>query len=342
MTNSVRYVFILFLQPQAMSNSGVLTDKSEVFVFVPSYNHASFIERCLKSIIKQTLQPVKLLVIDDGSKDDSAQIIEQILNDCPFPCEFIVRENRGLCATLNEGFAQSFGDYFAYLGSDDVWLPSFLENRTSLLDKRTNAVLAYGNAILVDEKDCVLDCSAEWSLANYRDGDARPMLLEGVAPVSSTVVYRRSALAKFSWNQNSRLEDYELYLKLSSLGEFAFDSQILSLWRQHSYNTSKDMPLMLREVLAAQKRNITSLEVRAEQLEEIQQKVSFRYAQDFLQHGHKKEALRLAFSNLGGASTTPAILKFFLRLFVPMSLVNFRRKFLRQHLSTKYCRIIEN
>jgi alpha-1,3-rhamnosyltransferase len=99
---------------------------SEVFAFVPSYNHAPFIEKCLTSIIGQTLQPAKLLVIDDGSKDDSPRIIERILNDCPFDAELIVRENRGLCRTLNEGFARSAGKYFAYVGSDDYWLPEFL------------------------------------------------------------------------------------------------------------------------------------------------------------------------------------------------------------------------
>ena len=55
--------------------------KSEVFAFVPSYNHAPFIEKCLNSIINQTLSPKKLLVIDDGSKDDSPKIIEKILRN---------------------------------------------------------------------------------------------------------------------------------------------------------------------------------------------------------------------------------------------------------------------
>ncbi|HQU86728.1 MAG TPA: glycosyltransferase family A protein, partial [Pyrinomonadaceae bacterium] len=103
--------------------------KSEVFTFVPSYNHAPFIEKCLKSIINQTLKPKKLLVIDDGSKDDSPKIIEKVLKNCPFDSELIVRENRGLCATLNQGFSESSGEYFAYIGSDDIWLSRFLEER---------------------------------------------------------------------------------------------------------------------------------------------------------------------------------------------------------------------
>src|SRR5688572_18242115 len=89
-----------------------------VFAVVPSYNHAQFVERCLRSIISQTQPPKKLLVIDDGSRDGSPAIIEAVLKDCPFECELIARENRGLCATLNQALDMSGEQYFAYLGSD--------------------------------------------------------------------------------------------------------------------------------------------------------------------------------------------------------------------------------
>ena len=106
-------------------------EPATVSVVVPSYNHAQFIEATLRSIMKQTLPPAELIVIDDGSSDDSPAVIERVLNDCPFPCELIARDNRGLCATLNEGFERSRGNYFAYLGSDDLWLPDFLKARVA-------------------------------------------------------------------------------------------------------------------------------------------------------------------------------------------------------------------
>ena len=136
---------------------------SGAFVTVPSYNHAPFVERCLRSIIGQTLQPKKLLVIDDGSKDGSPAIIENVLNDCPFDSELIARENRGLCSTLNEALELSDGKYFAYLGSDDLWLPSFLDEQTRLLDARPDSVLAFSHAYLIDENDDVFDSTAEWT-----------------------------------------------------------------------------------------------------------------------------------------------------------------------------------
>ncbi|MCA1623979.1 MAG: glycosyltransferase family 2 protein [Acidobacteria bacterium] len=306
---------------------------SEVFTFVPSYNHAPFIERCLKSIIKQTLSPKKLLVIDDGSKDDSPRIIEKVLKNCPFDAELIVRENRGLCATLNEGFAASAGEYFAYLGSDDVWFSNFLEERIKLLHGKPNAVLGYGNALYLNEHDEIFNSSVEWWTFPT---DAREMLRLGIAPISSTVFYRRARLEKYRWNENSRLEDYEFYIKLCDEGEFVFDPQILSVWRHHGYNTSADIKLLMTEVLAAQKRNPEKLRLDETNFEEIQRAVRFRYADYSLYKGLKKDALKLALKNWRGASSIKQILRFSARMLLPMGVINLRRRFLREKMSGKY------
>ncbi len=315
---------------------------TEIFVLVPSYNHAPFIERCLKSILKQSLQPKKLLVIDDGSKDNSVKIIEEVLKDCPFEAELVARENRGLCATLNQGFALSSGKYFAYLGSDDIWLPSFLEERAKLLDKREEAVLGYGHSYFIDETGEIFDSTADYAenWANYPDGDARPMLRQGIAPVSSTVFYRRASLEKVSWNAASRLEDYEMYLKLAALGDFAFDPQVLSTWRHHGYNTSKDKALMLKEVIEAQARNFEFLGVTENELKKVQTEIEFRYARDFLQSGDKKEALKLARKSWRGAKSKTEIAKFILRMFVPMTGIQLKRKLKKENKSKRFEKIV--
>ena len=304
----------------------------EVFAFVPSYNHAPFVEECLRSILAQTLPPGKLLVIDDGSVDGSPAIIERVLKNCPFPSELVVRENRGLCRTLNQALELSEGDFFAYIGSDDLWWPEFLAARREMLERRPNAVLGYGHAFLVDEAGETFDNTAlhddDWGC--YPDGDAREMLLRGVAPVSSTIVYRRSVLERVGWNEGSRLEDYEMYLRLMNLGEFAFDPRVLSAWRQHGYNTSGDHLLMLDEVLAAQERNFDLLGVERGRLDEIQAQTKFRYARIQLQHGHKRSAMRLAGESWRGAESRLQLGKFAARLLVPMPFVELRRNLRKQ------------
>src|SRR5947209_8516008 len=123
-------------QHPSQDSSAGRREAARVSVVVPSYNHAPFVGAALRSVFRQTLQPAELLVIDDGSADDSPRVVEEMLKDCPFPCELIARANRGLCATLNEGLSKTRGRYFAYLGSDDLWLPDFLAARVPLLEER--------------------------------------------------------------------------------------------------------------------------------------------------------------------------------------------------------------
>ncbi|SRR5215203_2015398 len=310
----------------------------DVFAFVPSYNHAPFIEKCLTSIINQTLPPAKLLVIDDGSRDDSPRIIDRVLKDCPFDTELIVRENRGLCATLNQGLGLSSQKYFAYIGSDDYWLPAFFEARTKLLDSREETVLGYGHAYLIDENDAIFgntaDIKEDW--ANYPDGNPKLMLLNGVSPVSSTVFYRRAALEKVPWNEKSRLEDYEMYVRLGALGDFAFDPQVLSVWRHHSYNTSKDLMLMHREVIEAQNRNIEYLGVSREELEKFQSRIKFRNTKVFLQNGDKREAIMLGRESWRNASSLKEVGKSLMQLLLPKSFLQSYQKRKRERQVAGY------
>ncbi|HEX8129084.1 MAG TPA: glycosyltransferase [Pyrinomonadaceae bacterium] len=310
------------------------SDAATVSVVVPSFNHAPFIERTLRSVFRQTLPPLELVVIDDGSRDDSPHIIERTLRDCPFACEFIARDNRGLSATLNEGFVLTRGRYFAYLGSDDLWFPGFLRARVEALEARPRAVLAYGHAYSIDAADRIIDCTIDW--ARYRDGDVRRMLLETLAPLSPTVLYRRDALSKHRWNEEAGLEDYELYLRLSAEGEFAFNPAVLSAWRQHGYNTSRNLELMLRERLAAQRRAAASLDLSAKELAEFQTLAGFRSAQEFMRQGEKLAALKLASRNWRGALSKGEAFTLLAGLLAPHSLVARRQARRRARAAARY------
>lgn len=295
-----------------------------VSVIVPSYNHAQFIEATLRSIVKQTLAPATLMVIDDGSTDGSPAVIERVLTDCPFPCELLVRDNRGLCATLNEGFERSAGNYFAYLGSDDLWLPNFLAARVGHLESRPEAVLAYGHTYFIDEENRIIDSTADW--ATYTDGNVRQMLLQTTAPMSPTVLYRRETLEHQLWNEESELEDYDLYLRLSEYGPFAFDPAVLSAWRRHSANTSWDQTLMLNEQLKSQRNAALRFGLTNEQIEALQRTTRFNRAEDFLRVGEKSQALSLMVNNLSGVNSTRATARMLLRLLIPTSIMKRRER----------------
>jgi alpha-1,3-rhamnosyltransferase len=314
---------------------------ARVSIVVPSYNHAQFVAETLRSVFKQTHAPARLLVIDDGSRDDSPRIIEKTLEDCPFPCELIARENRGLCATLNEGLSKTVGEYFAYLASDDLWLPDFLAARVATLEARADSVLAYGHAFIIGERGRVEDCTLDW--ATYADGDARQMLLaETYAPMSPTVMYRRAAVERHGWNERARLEDYELYLRLSADGEFAFDSRVLSAWRRHGANTSRDFAWMIEARLEAQRNAAPQLGLGEKELERYQRALNFTGAEDLLRLGDKRAALRFLRHGLNGAPNARALARVALRLITPYSLVERRRLRRQADAAQRYGKVMSD
>ena len=304
---------------------------------MPSYNHARFVGAALRSVFAQAPAPARLVVFDDGSTDDSPRVIERELKACPFPCELIATRNRGLCATLNEGLSRASGRYFAYLGSDDLWLPGFLAARVRALGARPGAVLAYGHCLLIDEENRVVGSTADW--ASYADGDARAMLRETIAPMSPTVVHRLDALARHGWREGSRLEDYELYLRLAAEGEFAFDPRPLAAWRRHSSNTSRDQLMMLEEHLAAQRRVLPSQGLGEDEIERLASRVRFTRAEDFARLGDKRTALRLFTQNLRAAPSARSVARAALRLFAPAGLLRLRRARAERRACERYGRV---
>ncbi len=311
-------------------------DTKRISVLVPSYNHAKFVGRSLRSIIGQTHSPSELLVIDDGSSDGSPEVIADILKDCPFPSELIVNENKGLCATLNEGLSRTSGEYFAYLGSDDLWLPEFLANRFALLESRVEAVLGYGNGYLIDADDRIFENSADWRGFTFPDCDPRPMLYLGTAPISSTIVYRRSALEKRGWNEEARLEDYELYLQLAEDGEFAFDPSVLAAWRRHDTNTSRNLDFMLDECLAAQKRVAAKLGWGKDKLSGINRQTRFFFSEEYGRTGEKGKSLSLLLSNLRGAPSMQVMLRALVRSLIPSAILEKRKIGVRARNNQQY------
>lgn len=318
-----------------MSLPGNRVGESEtVSVLVPSYNHARFITRCLRSVIGQTYRPLQLIVIDDGSSDDSVPKIERELKNCPFESELIARDHKGLVKTLNEGLKHCRGKYFAYLGSDDIWLPGFLAARVKLLGSRNEAVLAYGHSFIINDEDQIIECTKDW--VPYRNGSAREMLLNLVVPFSPSVLYRRQILEHNHWSEDAVLEDYDLYLRLSVQGEFAFEEQTLCGWRSHENNKSRDLGFMLTECLEAQRRAIPILQLTPDELETAHARLKWRYAGDFIKAGEKGTGIKLLCLNFKGAPSYRSIARTVAAVLMPTSMQRWRKRYLQRRTMKDY------
>ena len=98
-----------------------------ISIIIPLYNHRQFVAESLDSIFQQTYNNLELIVVDDGSTDDSGEIAQKILLDSPYPYQFIQQKNKGAHAAINRGIQAAKGDYLAILNSDDRYVPRRIE-----------------------------------------------------------------------------------------------------------------------------------------------------------------------------------------------------------------------
>lgn len=126
-----------------------------VSVIVPCYNHGKFIVECINSIKRQSYKNIELTVIDDGSIDNSVNILRQLQNEYDF--NLIVQENRGLPATLNKGIKEYVkGKYIAICASDDYWALDKIEKQVLYMEANESFAMCYGKTYYVDKNSDII------------------------------------------------------------------------------------------------------------------------------------------------------------------------------------------
>src|SRR6266852_576807 len=120
----------------------------QVSVIVPVWNGEATVANAIESALDQDFDGVEIVIVNDGSRDDTASVLDRYRASV---C-IINQENRGLAAARNAGATVSKGEYLSFLDADDVWLPEKLAKSIATLTENREAVLAYSDAIAVDER----------------------------------------------------------------------------------------------------------------------------------------------------------------------------------------------
>ena len=127
-----------------------------VSVIIPTFNCARFLERAMQSVFAQTYVDYEMIVVDDGSTDETKDLIacrgEKL--------QYLYQTNRGLPSARNLGVSKSSGEFLAYLDADDMWYPHKLERQVAYLDSHPECGFVHSDLTLVDEKDLVI--SPDW------------------------------------------------------------------------------------------------------------------------------------------------------------------------------------
>lgn len=119
-------------------------------VIIPLYNKAPYVAKAIQSVLAQTFTDYEMVIVDDGSKDESAEIAAQII-DGHDNCRLIKQENAGVSVARNNGVAVSQGEYLCFLDADDWWEPMFLEEMAKLIEEFSEAGIYGTNYTIVNE-----------------------------------------------------------------------------------------------------------------------------------------------------------------------------------------------
>lgn len=190
-----------------------------ISVIVPVYNRATTVLPTLDSIARQTLPPQRLVVVDDGSSDDSAESVESWAIRCqlPFEVQVIRKPNGGVSSARNRGIAAcGESQWFAFLDSDDCWPDDFLARASAALGGRPGAVAASADRLFVDEPG---GKQRRYDLAQLSPAPALWMLRYGAAISSCSVVRADLVRELGGFPEGLKTgEDAWLYLPLSLRG----------------------------------------------------------------------------------------------------------------------------
>jgi GT2 family glycosyltransferase len=194
-----------------------------VSVILPTYDRAAFLGDALTSCVQQSYRPLEVIAVDDGSTDDTANLVRQWQEDCAamdgFTLRYVHQPNRGVSAARNLGLIQSRGEYIQYLDSDDVMHPQKIELHHAAMETASRDHV-WSESFTGDE-----DVFSPFSKTRQREHGTKVLAedaIDGPVPIAAVHkgLYRRSACYRIGpWNETlTRWEDKEYNLRLACLG----------------------------------------------------------------------------------------------------------------------------
>jgi len=209
-----------------------------ISVVIPLYNKELHIERCLKSVLAQTYQPIEIIVVDDGSTDSSVQMVKKI-NDSRI--HVFQKPNGGPAAARNFGVSKANGEIIAFLDADDLWLPGFLNEIYNLTNKFPQARV-FATAVYNNNGERTLPKSTDRLYKKGWNGivDLFYLIFRGFPFNSSSIAIKRETILDFSgFKEELRYgEDIDFWIRLALQVPIAYSHKYLSEVFQNAENRS--------------------------------------------------------------------------------------------------------
>jgi glycosyltransferase involved in cell wall biosynthesis len=227
-------------------------ESPRVSVVIPAYNAAWCVARAIDSVLAQTCGDYELVVVDDGSTDETASVVARYGDRV----RFVRQANGGLSSARNAGIKAARGEYVAFLDADDWWMPQKLERQLALLRERPDAVFCSTAARLVNPQS---EPIGEWRCTRDAGSTLEAIFATNahVPGSGSAVVARRQALVDAGGfdERLASLEDIDMWMRLASRGPFHCIDEPLAVILKRPGSMSRHLDVMRNAAIDVMNKN---------------------------------------------------------------------------------------
>jgi glycosyltransferase involved in cell wall biosynthesis len=285
---------------------------------MPAYNGAGLISTAIQSVFKQTFEDWELIVIDDGSKDNTREIVQQF---GPSVC-YIHQQNSGTSVARNHGIFEAKGEYVAFLDQDDCWEPNKLELQVPVLDANPDIALVYSD--LNTFRDGKITSESYLKNRPQASGWVLDHLFKSMMILPSTVVARRRCLvAVGGFDPAIRYtEDLDLWLRMAARWQFAVVPQVLMHRQEGNHNFGRDSVNSSRNVLKCFDKAMCTMTLTPEQVRSAKRGASahsWSIGWHSFKNGDMKQARNFFRRSISYNWNAPRSWAYFLATFLPLN-----------------------
>ena len=229
---------------------------AKVSVIIPVFNKADWVEESLLSVMNQNYKDWEAIIIDDGSTDNSLEVISKFIESHPGAWELISQNNQGQCKTRNTGIQKSSGEYIAFLDGDDCWALNKLEVQVAMLDSNPKA------SLVLCPYEIYKNGSSRWKRRLVSHRSSKKMLKNwlnlrgyGGGTESTGLVRRNLLLAAGGFDTNlSTSAGLDLTIRLGELGTIMFAKNTYMKYRIHTGQWHADLSVLSKDLESLRKK----------------------------------------------------------------------------------------
>lgn len=211
-----------------------------VSVIIPTYKHRNFVLATLDSVFAQTFTDYEVIVINDGSPDDTAELLQPLADAGRI--RYIGQENTGQSIARNRGIEEARGEFIALLDDDDLWPPDNLEWQVAAMARHPDVGVVAGTASVIDEAgDFLFRSEAIPEISFERCFIQCPFISPGQALIRTSVIQQVNGLNPEIWGT----DDWELWLRIARVSRVVMEDRTSLFYRKHAGGASKNLSRML-------------------------------------------------------------------------------------------------